>query len=209
MLTDEIIREIDREAFIKGTNRSNLVNQILAEYVSYVTPEKRADAIFRTIEEIMKRGGSIVPFVEPNNLTMSMKSSLEYKYRPTIRYEVQLYKVHDGTIGELSVIFRTQSELLLDQLENFFKMWVRLEKKYLGEYFTAGRISYTMEAGRLTRSMAVPDNRNYSDSEIADAISYYVSMFDTLMKGYLSGKISVPELESRYVKYLRESTAVI
>ena len=40
---------------------------------------------------------------------MSLKSSLEYKYRPTVKYEVELYENGQDSIGELSVIFRTQS----------------------------------------------------------------------------------------------------
>ena len=34
MLAEEVIREVDKLAEQNNTNRSNLVNQILAEYVS-------------------------------------------------------------------------------------------------------------------------------------------------------------------------------
>lgn len=33
MLSDEVVREADRLAHQMGTNRSNLINQILAEYL--------------------------------------------------------------------------------------------------------------------------------------------------------------------------------
>ena len=46
MLAEDVIRAIDDLAEEKGTNRSNLVNQILAEYVSLKTPEKRVQNIF-------------------------------------------------------------------------------------------------------------------------------------------------------------------
>ena len=41
MLMDDVVREIDRLALQQNTNRSNFINQILAEYVSLMTPEKR------------------------------------------------------------------------------------------------------------------------------------------------------------------------
>lgn len=39
MLAEKVVQAIDRLASEKGTNRSNLINQILAEYVSLTTPE--------------------------------------------------------------------------------------------------------------------------------------------------------------------------
>ena len=38
MLDDEVVREVDALAHQLGTNRSNLINQIIAEYVNYTTP---------------------------------------------------------------------------------------------------------------------------------------------------------------------------
>ena len=37
VLNDEVVREVDALAHRMGTNRSNLINQILAEYVNYTT----------------------------------------------------------------------------------------------------------------------------------------------------------------------------
>ena len=82
ILMDDVVREIDKIALRMNTNRSNLVNQILAEYASMMTPEKRINSIFKYIESLMTTGSDIIPFVTPNQHTMSMKSSLQYKYRP-------------------------------------------------------------------------------------------------------------------------------
>ena len=50
MLSENVIAAVDALAVQYGTNRSNLVNQILADYVSYTTPEKRIDQIFSAME---------------------------------------------------------------------------------------------------------------------------------------------------------------
>ena len=92
MLSEDVVAEVDRLAHRLGTNRSNLINQILAEHVDLVTPERRINDIFTAIEQLMTPSRELVPFVSPNAMTMSLKSSLEYKYRPTVKYEVALYR---------------------------------------------------------------------------------------------------------------------
>ena len=130
VLTDDVVSRIDHEAMRKGVNRSALIEAILADHVGYTTPEKRIGGVFGFIEQALK-GGELVPFVEANKLTMSMKSSLDYRYRPTIRYELQLYRVPDGAIGKLSIILRTQSLPLLRSIGEYFRLIQRLEAVYL------------------------------------------------------------------------------
>lgn len=209
MLMDSVVSEIDKICLREGTNRSNLVNQILAEYVSLMTPEKRIDSIFRNIEKLMSETSELVPFVTPNQRTMSMKSSLEYKYRPTIKYMVQLYRVPNGAIGELVVNFRTQSAALLADMAEFFRLWKRLEDAYIARHYEPGVIRYELYDTRLVRTIAVPRNRNYTNEELGGAISDYVKMFDELMKRYLSGTDSPEDLEKRYLAYLNQGIGLV
>ncbi len=121
MLNEEVVREIDRMAHRMGTNRSALINQILADYTSVVTPERRIENIFHEIEQLVAPARDLVPFFAPHTTSMSLKSSLEYKYRPTVKYEVALYgDKQEGGLGELAVIFRTQSAQLLQSMTQFF-----------------------------------------------------------------------------------------
>ncbi len=209
MLMDSVVAEIDKIALRENTNRSNLVNQILAEYVSLMTPEKRIDNIFRSIEKLIAETSELVPFVAPNQLTMSMKSSLEYKYRPTIKYLVQLYRIPSGAIGELNVNFRTQSTALLSDITAFFRLWKRLEDAYIARHFAPGAIRYELYDTRLVRTIAVPRDRNYTNEELGSAISAYVKMFDELMKEYLSGACTPAELEQKYLAYLNKGIGLI
>ena len=96
VLNDEVVREVDALAHRMGTNRSNLINQILAEYVNYTTPEQRINEVLSAIEQLMAPSRDLVPFFSPNSYSMSLKSSLEYKYRPTVKYEVELYRGRGG-----------------------------------------------------------------------------------------------------------------
>ncbi|MFW5780512.1 MAG: hypothetical protein ACOCWI_03590, partial [Bacillota bacterium] len=172
ILMDDVVKEIDELAQYQNTNRSNLVNQILAEYVSMVTPEKKINNIFNYISDLLDRD-IFVSFFEPHSSTLSLKSSLNYKYRPTIKYEVELYRSHEKTVGELKVIFRTQSASLLMELNRFFKYWVHMETVYLSHFYPEDNITYTLETGRFYRTFKVPAGKKYSTESIANAISNY------------------------------------
>ena len=78
ILTDDVVKEVDSLAKERNTNRSNLINQILAEYVSFTTPEKRINDIFTYIDSLLN-ANTFNSFIEPYERTMSVKSSLEYK----------------------------------------------------------------------------------------------------------------------------------
>ncbi len=207
ILMDDVVREIDAIAREQNTNRSNLINQILAEYVSMVTPEQRIYNIFNCIDNLLGHN-AFDSYIEPHESTMSLKSSLNYKYRPTIRYLVELYRTGDNAAGELKIIFRTQSEELLFRLEEFFELWTKMEKIYLKTY-SAQAINYSFENGKFTRTFAMPRDRIYDNEETARAISDYIRMFDDIVKGYLTGAyMSFTEMENRYLEYLNGSVVI-
>lgn len=210
MLAEEVVREIDRLAAEKGTNRSNLINQILAEYVSLTTPEKHVSNIFDFIENMIGKMDGFLLHAQPNDMTMSIKSSLQYHYRPTIRYEVEMYRMPDSTIGQLKIIFRTQSPELLVGLTRFFKLWMRLEDIYIKQYFPKDAIRYGMENGKFLRTFALPNDLEYSEEQIANAISNYIATFDEMLKSFLAEKYSsTQEMEQRYLAYLNSGVLLI
>ena len=203
MLNDEVVREVDALAHSLGTNRSNLINQILAEYVNYTTPERRINDVLSAIEQIMAPSRELVPFFAPNTFSMSLKSSLEYKYRPTVKYEVELYRSGEESIGELSVVFRTQSAALIASMTEFFRLWKRIEDVHLAAA-RGMKLSYALYDGKFVRSLAVPD-RDCTAEELAGAISEYIKLFDKLMKSYLTGRLDAQEVEAAYYSYMRSA----
>ena len=152
------------------------------------------------VEQLLAPSRELVPFFAPNSLSMSLKSSLEYKYRPTIKYEVELYRSGGESIGALSVVFRTQSAPLLAAMTEFFRLWKRLEDTHLAPLI-GRRLSYALYDGKFERSLAAPD-KNCTAEELAAAISDYVQLFDKLMKSYLSGRLDAHEVEAAYYSHL-------
>ncbi len=208
ILAEDVVNAIDKLAEEENTNRSNLINEILAEYVSVTTPEKRINDIFHGIEDLFKQLTGQQVYYQQHDNTLSIKSALEYRYRPTIRYEVELYRTQDGTVGELKVNFRTQSPQLLNRLTEFFALWTRLEELYVARYFNDSEINYTLDETRWTRTLAVPKNAGYDDKELSRAITDYVSTFDRLMKKRLSGAAAT-EIENDYLDALNGGMLII
>ena len=204
VLNDEVVREVDALAHRMGTNRSNLINQILAEYVNYTTPEQRINEVLSAIEQLMAPSRDLVPFFSPNSYSMSLKSSLEYKYRPTVKYEVELYRGAGESIGELTVLFRTQSMALIQGMTEFFRLWKQIEDAHLRP-MTGAKIDYALYEGKFLRSIAAPD-KDCSTQELAAALSDYITLFDKLLKGYLAGRYSPHEIEGAYCSYLNNAS---
>lgn len=204
MLNDEVVREVDALAHRLGTNRSNLINEILAEYVNYTTPERRINDILSTIQELMQPSGDLIPFFSPHSYSLSLKSSLEYKYRPTIKYEVELYKGSGDTIGALSVLFRTQSPALIDAMTDFFRLWKSIEDAHLAPRLSA-KVDYALYDGKFVRTITVPD-KNCSSDELASSLAEYIRLFDKMMKGWLTGRYDAHAIEAAYYSYLTNTS---
>ena len=210
MLAEDVVAAIDALANEKNTNRSNMINQILAEYVSLTTPEKHVQNIFDIIEDLIGSKDCFMLYSQPNDMTMSIKSSLKYHYRPTIRYEVEMYRTPKETIGQLKIIYRTQSSELLVELTRFFKIWMQLENIYIKHFFAKDAITSVMENGRFLRTFAVPNDSDYSEEQIGKAISNYIATFDDMLKSYLNGNFATTQdIEQRYLQYLNSGVQLI
>ena len=200
MLSEEVVRQVDQLAHRLGTNRSNLINQILAEYVDYTTPERRINDIFSAIDRLMQPSRELVPFFSPNSCSMSLKSCLEYRYRPTVKYEFELYRDAGPLLGQLSVAFRSQAPVLLEGMHSFFFLWKQIEDAHLSPILGL-HLSYTIFEGKFIRSLAAPSEA-CTAQELAAALSGYIELFDSLIKAWLAGRIDAHGVEAAYYSYL-------
>ena len=132
-----------------------------------------------------------MPVFAPNAQRVAVRSSLEYKYRPTLRYEVELGSgfVPGEPIGTLSASFRTQSQGLLELLGRFFRCLARIEDRLLPL-----DVNYSLDGGRFTRSLSYPAKRSGAGqvytveaAEISRAITDYVSLVDRMLKACVGG----------------------
>ncbi len=213
VLMDSVVDEVDRLALLRGTSRSNMINQILAEHLSCPTPEMRMRDIFGQLEKMLDQADIFQIQPQPSDAMMSIRSSLKYKYKPTIRYSVELFRKPSDCFGLLKVSFRTQSTQLVAQLERFFLHWAELEKQYLAGKF-AKPIRYTLEDGRLTRTLMLPSDPSCCGNQtLGSAIYRYIRSFDQILKHYFSlledPGLALRQMEVEYQKELARNNLLI
>ena len=214
VLIDELVDKVDRAAYALNTNRSNLINQILAEHFSMITPEQRLREIFNIVEERLNKAEELKIKAQQSDATMAVHSALKYKYNPTIRYAIELYKEREDVVGELKVSFRTQNQNLIHDITNFFMIWASMEKKYLEEYFPDKQILLQIKDGKLIRKFIVPkEEKNRTNEQIGKAITRYVESLDKIIKLYFWNiddlSVAKDEMERAYINYLNNEAIII
>ncbi len=198
VLSSDVVEKIDRLAYENGTNRSNMINQILAEYVSYTTPEMRFREIFDRMQTMLT--GGTFKALEPSDTMLSLRSALSYKYNPTVKYSVELYRGEKDAVGELRVSLRTQNAGLVLCMTEFYALWHAIEVKYRGEIPTSAA------DGKYTRKLILQNRGKSAEIDLGDALAAYINTFDRALKTYFyyldSKAVGATALEEIYRAYL-------
>ncbi|MBQ6426620.1 MAG: hypothetical protein IJJ92_07505 [Clostridia bacterium] len=178
VLNDEIIQEIDRLAYENATSRSNMVNQILAEHVSYVTPEQEIREVFKQIEDSLISANGFQSLLQPSFSMYSLRSSLNYKYNPTVKYCVEMNPERSDYVGDIRVTVRSQSDSFRLLLLQFFKLWKKIEEQY------SGPVQIDADADKFVRKVYMNDQREVTNENIGRSIADYIRYFDYAMKQF-------------------------
>lgn len=209
VLSDDVIAEIDRLAYIKNTNRSNMINQILAEYVSLTTPEKRINGIFSELTSLLCSGETFRELAPPTPSVMSLRSALSYKYNPTVKYAVELYREPNGAQGEIRVSTRTQNSALILELLRFYNIWAGLE----AHYGFCGQNTFEDGVFRrpiILRESPLKNSRSKTSLSAGEMIAEYILLFDSAMKTYFGGEENASDkIEKMYYDYLAANAEII
>lgn len=212
VLMDDVVRRIDQAAYSMNTSRSNLINQILAEYVSCPTPEQRSKDIFEQIAQTVRGERTFQIQGPPSDDMISIRSALRFRYNPTIRYAVEIYREGGDAFGEMRVSSRTQSRQLLEYLEDFFTRFAHMELRE--RQLSPEVLEYRLEGGRFSRKFTLPQNvRRLTNQQMGSAVAWYIQMFDQVIESYFdSVSQSYPPEEGMkkiYLEYLKHTEWLI
>lgn len=207
VLMDKVVNEIDHLAYEKNTSRSNLINQILAEYVSLITPEKMREDTFLQIQGLMEDIGQF-HIQQSGEGMLLLKSVIKYKYNPSIKYCVRLNRNQEPHVGRLIASFRTQNKELLETVSEFFKLWMSLEESFAAKHFPIGETFAVIEEGKYLREFVSP-LKKLSTQQIASAITNYINVFDHALKTYFKkGDYATDEIQNLYFSYFKNSLII-
>lgn len=210
VLMDRVVAEIDKLAYKSNTNRSSLINSILAEYLSMVTPQDINNNIYDRIYKVI---GSKEEFViQPYNgqASLIVKSALNYKYNPVVKYSVELYGGLNNELGCIKANVRTQNLALIAAMNDFYKIFANVENSYID--FGDKQMHY-FENGKFKRKFVVPNGSNIKGETIGEAISLYLEVLDNSLKTFFNYaynyKVAAEHIEELYAKYLKKQRIII
>ena len=206
VLNDQLVSMLDKVAYKKGMSRSNLINTIIADYLSYETPEKRIAYVFKHVENLVAESQSLKFMPQPSASLASICSAISFRYNPTVRYSIELFSNTDEEVGELKVYLRSTNVQLLMALNNFFVIFCGLEEKYLS------KADSKIVEGKFIRPLSLPQNVTLNNTEMGDAIVDYIKNMDKLLNLYFSqlnaGDIDYAYLEKEYVRGLKKQSVI-
>lgn len=202
VLSDDVIAAVDRAAYQNGLSRSAMINRILADAVSYTTPEQRMGEIFSQVERLLS-GEVFQSLSQPSDSMMSLRSALAYKYNPNVRYSVELYPDRPGQ-GELRVSLRSQSSALILYLGQFFRLWAKIEQAYMGG------ADCVIQDGKYARRLQLP--ARLSDREQGAVLAGYIRAMEQGLRAFFHSlddpRQAAAAVEQAYQNYLKQYPAI-
>lgn len=212
VLMDEVIEEIDKEAGRLGLSRSNLINSVLAQHVSFTTPQQRTQNAFSEISKIIGAMKYLSVASEGDSI-ISVRSPISYKYNPTVRYSFAVLDLTSNPFGEIKAAFRTQSREFIYYVNIFFKMWHNLENSLAGEAFSGG-VEAEISDGKYIRKLKLPKNIRAAEAEIVGrVVAEYIKLLDWSIKLYFKNLGNENQvfvnIENEYLKFANNNPFIV
>ncbi len=205
MLFDEIVEKIDQMAYVNYTNRSQLINEILAEHLGIVTPEQKIQTVLETLKDNFKDTLSISQVNK--NSSIQFGKSLKYKYRPKVKYSIEFVGVGGQKYAVLKISSRTKSVDLNRHFDNFFEIICELEAQHISE----GEFIYETSANhKFIREFREEGSVTQDPKQVVSLLTSYLKMIDSAIDVYFENPTQdvKPVIQSLYQDYLREKNAV-
>ena len=203
ILSDELVKRLDVEAYKKGVSRSVMLNKILSDYLCVETPDTIIENIFAHMKNLFSDVLGMRFINQASNSMASVVSALEYRYNPKLKYTLELFPT--GELGQLKISLRSQNPVLIDLLEDFYGFFIKLESAYIGER------TYFYQDGRFGRVFLRPSG--VSAKVIADEITKYVQLFDKYLSIYFSNlddlTLAKRKIEFEYAKNIKETVVIL
>ena len=196
VLTDQVVRRVDAAAARAGLSRSAMVDRLLAEALSCTTPEMRMRSIFDQAQQLLCGDGVFQALLQPSDSMMSLRSALQYKYNPNVRFSVELFRGSGPARGEIRVSLRSQSSALILYLGQFYRLWAYAEER------CGASPVFTVEDGKYTRRFTLPEGLD--DNAQAELLAAYLSALKAGMTAFFADLDAPRTGEARVLEACRD-----
>ena len=133
--------------------------------------------IFSAISAVLNSQSALQPMLSASEAMYSVRSALQYKYNPSVRYVVELCPPRGRGLGEFRRSCDPEPHAAAVS-QPVYKLWTKLEDACLH----GPRRTCQASGGRYTRVLRTP--QNLSDEALGEALASYVRLFDTCLKTF-------------------------
>lgn len=209
VLLDDVVEAVDQLAYRKNTNRSQLINDILAEYLGLLTPRQKVIRIMDRISQMVEK--ERIQVKSKNDYgSLQFGTFIKYKYKPSIRYSFE-FNTHDdgGRYAVLKIQSRSKSEELNKHFERFFNGICYIDQKRFPEIYQREIINSTHSnsnnrfSREFLRGIAL---ESMDDEAVAEYLSCYLLMMDHAINyyfGHFEQENVFYQIDKIYCQHLR------
>ncbi|MFR2406814.1 MAG: hypothetical protein ACLS76_16835, partial [Eubacterium callanderi] len=187
-------------AYENNTNRSQLINDILAEKIGLETPEQQVQKILEQLDQNLSDTLSVSQINK--NSSIQFGKSLKYKYRPKVRYSYEFVNDNGQKYAVLKVSSRTKSEDLNEHFDQFFQKICNIERK---NNEVDDKDSEHLTNHKFIREFKENGAVQNGVSTVTNFLTEYLRMIDSAMNLYFESNEDEnldQELEELYGQFL-------
>ncbi len=195
VVRDEIMEPLDSRARRRGASRSQMINEILAEYFNLVTPQTKINLVMDQIEGMIQGVSGWQFLSKAKGSSIQCRTSIGYKYNPKVRFILELTGKDQNRLATLKIVSRTQNPHFYQHLMRLFSLIETIE-----EYDPTGFRLHSVKRGmfedqgnRFVRDFYYDwMHENLEVDHLADFLANYMKMIHEAMNTYFEA----PELEN-------------
>ncbi len=209
VLSDQVIEKVDREAVIKGSNRSQIINDMLCQTFGIWTPDLKMNRVMDLMSETLRDIETMQMVSASHGNTLQLRTTVAYKYNPKLKYVVEMSGKSHPTMAVLKIYSRTTSELFLQSLVMFFGYLNDFEEQTKASINFRQVISegYAFDEKRFVKEIQCDWTTKDVEAEaIARYLSNYILFLDESIKMYFNAsgnwQFIDQQMGALYKKYL-------
>lgn len=179
MLFDEIVEKVDQLAQETQSNRSQLINDILAEYFGLMTPEQKIQKILENLERNLSDRFVIEQITK--NSSIHLCKNLKFKYKPKLKYCYEFVGEGEKKYATLKISSRSTSKELNAMFNEFFELIKQLEIK--NKIYQSHEQDYNKSCSnnKFIREFKIQGSIARDINEVSKYLTNYLKMIDQAM----------------------------
>ncbi len=187
VLNDQVIEKIDREAIVSGSNRSQIINDIICQHFGVWTPDLKMNRVMDLMTERLGMLETMQMVSASRGNTLQLRTTVSYKYKPKLKYVIEMSGKAQTVLAQLKIYSRTTSEPFLQGLVMFFGYLSEFEEN-IASNIALRQVSssgYAYDENKFVKAFECDWTRSDVEAEaIATYLTSYIQFLDEALKMY-------------------------